>query len=128
MVTNRKLRPLAAGASGYFPSGIPQAQPTACSVVPVPGIAAFGNLPDGDYHVLAMSFSPSAGALDALIGADATACFVGASPVPVHIRDGRSTSAAPVQVQLRLRRPIDPPLVLALPLQLVAQARREATS
>lgn len=112
---------------GCFPSGIPQEQPAACSVVPVPSIASFGNLTDGDYQVLAMSFSPSATVLDALAGADDTACFVGASPVPVRIRDGRSTSVAPVQVQLRVRRPIDPPLVLALPLQLVAEVRREST-
>lgn len=110
---------------GCFPSGIPQEQPAACSVVPVPSIATFGNLTDGDYHVLAMSFSPSATVLDALAGADDTACFVGASPVPVSIRDGRSTSVAPVQVQLRVRRPIDPPFVLALPLQLAAEVQRE---
>lgn len=112
---------------GCFPSGIPQEQPAACSVVPVPGIATFGMLSDGDYHVLAMSFSPSATVRDALAGASDTACFVGASPVPVRIRDGRSTSVAPVQVQLRVRRPIDPPLTLALPLQLAAEVRREST-
>jgi AraC family transcriptional regulator len=112
---------------GCFPSGIPQEQPTACSVVPVPSTATFGNLTDGDYHVLAMSFSPSARVLDALVGAEDTACFVGASPVPVRIRDGRSVSVAPVQVQLRVRRLIDPPLVLALPLQLAAEVRRVPT-
>jgi AraC family transcriptional regulator len=111
---------------GCFPSGIPQEQPTACSIVPVPSIATFGKLADGDYHVLAMSFSPSTRVLDALIGADNTACFVGASPVPVRIRDGRSTSVAPVQVQLRVRRPFDPPLVLALPLQIAAELQRES--
>jgi len=78
-------------------------------------------LTDGDYHVLANELQPSTTVLDALVGADDTACFVGASPVPVHIRDGRSTSVAPVQVQLRVRRPIDPPLVLALPLLLAAE-------
>jgi AraC family transcriptional regulator len=108
---------------GCFPSGIPQEQPAACSVVPVPSIASFGQLTDGDYHVLAMSFNPSATVLDALVGADDTACFVGASPVLVRIRDGRSTLVAPVQVQLRVRRPINPPLVLALPLQLAAEVQ-----
>jgi AraC family transcriptional regulator len=112
---------------GCFPSGIPQEQPAACSVVPVPGIATFGKLPDGDYHVLAMSFSPSAHALNALVGAGDTACFVGASAVPVRIRNGRSTSVTPVQVHLRVRRPIDPPFVLALPLQLAAEVQREST-
>jgi AraC-like DNA-binding protein len=112
---------------GCFPSGIPQEQPAACSVAPVPSTATFGKLADGDYHVLAMSFSPSTTVLDALVGTDDTACFVGTSPVPVRIRDGRSTSVTPVQVQLRVRRPIDPPLVLALPLLLAAEARREST-
>ena len=114
--------------AGCFPSGIPQERPAACSIVSVPGIATFGNLTDGDYHVLAMSFNPSATVLDAVVGAEDPACCVGASPVPVRIHDGRSTSAAPVQVQLRPRRPIDPPLVLAFPLLLEAEARRESTS
>lgn len=106
---------------GCFRSGIPQEQPAACSVVPIPGIASFGTLPDGDYHVLAMSFSPSATVMDTLVGADDTACFVGTSPVTVRIRNGRSTSVSPVRVQLRVRRPIDPPLVLALPLLLAVE-------
>lgn len=101
---------------GLFPSGIPQEQPVACSVVSVPSIASFGKLKDGDYHVLAMSFSPSATVLDTLLCEDM--CFVGASPATVRIRNGRSTSATPLRVQLRVHRLIDPPLVLALPLLL----------
>ena len=98
--------------AGCFPSGIPQERPAACAIVPVPGIATFGNLTDGDYHILAISFKPSVTVLDAVIDVEDTACCVGASPAPVRIRDGRSTSATPVQLQLRPRRPIDPPLVL----------------
>jgi AraC family transcriptional regulator len=108
---------------GLFPSGIPQEQPVACSVVSMPSTVSFGKLKDGDYHVLAMSFSPSATVLDTLV-CDNTACFVGASPAPVQIRDGRSTSVTPVRIQLRVRRPIDPPLVLALPLLLAAEVAR----
>jgi AraC family transcriptional regulator len=107
---------------GLFPSGIPQERPVACSVVPVGSAASFGNLQDGDYHMLAMSFSPSATVLDTLVCEDM--CFVGASPVTVRIRNGRSTSLTPLRVQLRVRRPIDPPLVLALPLLLAAEGAR----
>ncbi|MGH3829131.1 MAG: helix-turn-helix transcriptional regulator [Pseudonocardiaceae bacterium] len=109
---------------GLFPSGIPQEQPVACSVVSVPSIASFGNLNDGDYHMLAISFSPSATVLDTLLGEDNTACFVGASPATVRIRGGRSTSVAPLRIELRMRRQIDPPLVLALPLLLAAEVAR----
>jgi AraC family transcriptional regulator len=110
---------------GLFPSGIPQESPVACSVVSVPGIASLGNVMDGDYHVLAMSFSRSATVLDTLVCQDSAVCLVGVSPVPVRIRGGRSTSLAPVQVQLRAPRPIDPPLVLALPLLLAAEVDRQ---
>lgn len=110
---------------GLFPSGIPQEQPVACAVVSVPSIASFGNVTDGDYYVLAMSFNRSATVLDTLVCEDSAACFVGVSPVTVRIRDGRSTSLAPLPVQLRARRLIDPPLVLALPLLLAAEVDRQ---
>ncbi|WP_189057592.1 hypothetical protein [Longimycelium tulufanense] len=47
-------------------------------------------------------------------------CLVGASPVVVRIRAGRVVSGSTFTVLLRRRRPIDSPLVLALPL-LVAE-------
>lgn len=108
-------------AVGLFPSGIPQERPAACSIVPPPSIAGFGNLPDGEHHALAMSFAPAVTVADALVSDDPNVCFVGASASPVHIRDGEAESTAPFRIQLRPRQPIDPPVVLALPLLIAAE-------
>jgi AraC family transcriptional regulator len=107
--------------AGLFPSGIPQERPAACAIVPPPSIAAFGNLDDGEYYPLTMSFAPPTTVAEALVREDPDLCFVGDSPTPVRIREGRAVSQAPFRVQLRPRRPIDPPLVLALPLLLAAE-------
>ena len=106
---------------GLFQSGIPQERPAACAIVRAPSIASFGNLPDGEYHALAMSFAPTATVVDALVCEDPDLCFVGASTTLVRIEDGQSVTAGPFRIQLRPRRPIDPPLVLALPLLLAAE-------
>lgn len=106
---------------GLFDSGIPQERPRACAIVTAPAIAGFGNLEDGEYHALAMSFSPNATVVDALVYENPELCFVGASPTIVTIANGSATTTTPFRIQLRPRSPIDPPLVLALPLLLAAE-------
>ena len=106
---------------GLFPSGIPQERPAACAIVSPPSIAGFGNLPDGEYYPLAMGFAAGTTVVEALVREDSELCFVGDSPTPVVIENGEAVSHAPFRVQLRRRRPIDPPLVLALPLLLAAE-------
>jgi hypothetical protein len=76
---------------------------------------------DGVYHVLAMRFPPTATAPEVLVASDLDRCLVGASRCPVRIADGRVTPAT-VEVRLRARRDTDPPLVLALPLLMAAEA------
>lgn len=107
---------------GLFPTGIPQGVPAACAIVSLPEIAAFGDFPDGRYHVLAMSFTPSTTVAQALAADDPDRCFVGSAPVPVRAAGGRVEGHRQVVVRLRPRRPIDPPVVLALPLVVAATA------
>ena len=106
---------------GLFPSGIPQERPAACAIVAPPSIAGFGNLADGEYYPLAMSFAATTTVVEALVREDPDLCFVGDSAEQVLIQHGAAVSDAPFRVQLRPRRPIDPPLVLALPLLLAAE-------
>jgi AraC family transcriptional regulator len=106
---------------GLFPSGIPQERPAACAIVPPSSITAFGNLTDGEYCPLAMSFAPATTVVEALVHENPELCFVGDSTTPVRIRNGEAVSPTPFRVQLRPRRPIDPPLVLVLPLLLAAE-------
>jgi hypothetical protein len=91
-------------------------------VVPVPGSVAFGDLPDGVYHPLTMCFDPSVTVAEAVATADLDGCFVGSHRFPVNIVDGRAVTPAAVRLQLRPRRETDPPLVLALPLLMAADA------
>lgn len=107
---------------GLFRSGIPQERPAACAIVPVPGVATFGGLLDGVYHPLAMSFPTSVTAVEAMVIDDSERCFVGAGTRTVHITDGSATADKAFAIRLRRRTPIDPPVVLALPLLMAAEA------
>jgi AraC family transcriptional regulator len=111
-------------ATGLFPTGIPQGVPASCAIVSLPGAAPLGDVPDGGYHLLAMCFHPSTTVADALI-ADDGHCFVGSGPAPVRVAGGLVRGDGAPVVLLRPRRPIDPPVVLALPLLLAAGATQE---
>jgi AraC-like DNA-binding protein len=106
---------------GLFRSGIPQERPSACAILPAPGRATFGGLTDGEYHPLAMSCDPSVTVAEAMGRDDSEGCFVSASPVRVGISKGRPVTGASFQAALRARQPIDPPLVIALPLLMAAE-------
>lgn len=112
-------------AVGLFSSGIPQQRPVACGVVRLPGAVTFGDVPDGVYHALAMSFPATMTAAEVLVAADLERSYVGIGDRPVRVSSGRATPGR-VQVPLRQRRPTDPPLVLALPLLAATQAERFA--
>lgn len=85
---------------GLFPTGIPQGVPAACAIVSSPEIAAFT-------------------VAQALAADDPDRCFVGSGPVPVVVAGGRVEGSRQVVVRLR---PVDPPMVLALPLVVAATA------
>ncbi|NIJ13044.1 AraC-like DNA-binding protein [Saccharomonospora amisosensis] len=105
---------------GLFPSGIPQESPAACAVVRVSGVVAFDGLPDGTYYPLAVSFRSSATVADSIGDASVDHCLIGVSSARVRISGGRAVNRDSFPLRLRRRRPIDPPLVLALPLLLAA--------
>jgi len=109
-------------AVGLFACGIPQRRPVACAVVPIPSTAALGDLPDGEYHPLAVCFDASVEVREAMADSDLDRCFVAAADYAVSIVDGEPTSRAPVRLRLRVRQPTDPPLVLALPLLAAAES------
>lgn len=105
---------------GLFDSGVPQRRPAACAVVCSPGVAALGPAPDGIYQLLAIAFAPDATVEQALADHRAPVRFVGAGRRPVVVRSGRT--AVHFDVTLRQPRYTDPPLVMALPLLIAAEA------
>jgi AraC-like DNA-binding protein len=114
--------------TGLFASGIPQERPMACAIVGLPGIAALGDVADGDYTPLAMSFHPSTTVVEAMVSDDVDRCFVSAGPEHVRIAGGRAVSGDRIPLRLRPRRQIDPPLVLALPLLLAEELASPASA
>jgi AraC family transcriptional regulator len=106
---------------GLFPSGIPQGFPHACAIGELPGAVEFGDLPDGEYHPLAMSFHASVTVADAMVDEEPVGCFVGSCGTAVHLVEGRCTPTSSVHIELRPRRGSDPPLLLALPLLKAAE-------
>ncbi|HEX8692708.1 MAG TPA: AraC family transcriptional regulator [Longimicrobium sp.] len=104
---------------GAFPEAIPRGRPAACAVLAGPGEFRMGGLPDGRWHVLAAGLDgvPSA---DALLHDDALRAAAG----PVLVRDGRASG--PVRLALRPPRPIDPPILISLPVLLAGAGAEEA--
>lgn len=105
---------------GLFDSGVPQQRPAACAIVSSPCLTAIGPIPDGIYQLLAISFVPTATVAQALADHREPVRFVGADPRPVVVRNG----ATAVNFDVTLRRPryTDPPVVMAFPLLMAAQA------
>lgn len=110
----------ALAAVGMFVSGIPQRRPVACAVLPAPGSGVLGDLPDGEYHPLAMCFPADVTIGEAVATAEPDRSFVAAGDRPVVVAGGRADPAS-VQLRLRPRRDTDPPLVLATPLLMAAE-------
>jgi AraC-like DNA-binding protein len=104
--------------AGLFHSGIPQERPVACAIASVPGAVSFNGLADGDHYPLAMAFHPCMTVAEVLFDQRPDLCFVAASPKPVSVRGG--VAREPFGLQMRTRRATDPPLVLALPLLIMA--------
>jgi AraC family transcriptional regulator len=108
-------------AVGLFDSSIPQRRPSACSVIRVPGTARFA-MPSGAFRPLAMCFDRSVTVADAVATTDPDGCYVAAAPAPIRTAGRNPAVPVIVELTLRRRRPVDPPLLSALPL-LTAAAR-----
>lgn len=103
---------------GLFPAAIPQGWPVASTVLPGPGRYRIAPVPDGRYHLLVAAVPPADGPWSWLLPAAETLFGCGRGPIAVE----RGRAAAPVDVALRPLRPIDPPIVVALPALLLGRA------
>ncbi|MEV0899236.1 helix-turn-helix transcriptional regulator [Actinoplanes sp. NPDC049802] len=105
---------------GLFPGRVPEGEPARCIVVPRPGPYVLDDIPPGSWHVTACSPQhtpgrPAAGRLAAVDGFGLTAddqrmAISHLGPVTVHAGTTRIAD-----LQLRPMRPLDPPVLLALP-------------
>ena len=105
--------PVSLAFIGLFPNGIASGRPAAGTVVTEPGPFRIASAPDGIYQILTAS----------LIEADPhAACWLPTDGLlvgtagPVVVRDGRCPT--PVDLRLRPLSPLDPPIVIALPVLL----------
>lgn len=96
---------------GVFPGRIPRGRPVRCTVLNRPGWFHIDDVPNGEWHVLAHSLSSDRNEVLRVPLGDDLGLSVGASgPITV----GAGTSCGPVNLALRPKRSIDPPVVLAL--------------
>ncbi|MFF4157361.1 helix-turn-helix transcriptional regulator [Streptomyces sp. NPDC001678] len=105
--------------TGLFPHGVPQDLPVACEVTAATATVRLRPPADADHHVLAVCFDRATRVADALDD-------------PAGARRSVATTRAPAHGSFRLRlrapAPIDPPIVLALPLLLARDATGPATA
>ncbi|MDN3351820.1 AraC family transcriptional regulator [Actinomadura sp. DC4] len=91
---------------GLFPDTIPQGHPASCAVLRRPGRFRLDRAPEGTWYLLAQSVRP--GEEDVLSPRPPLVAVHG----PVSVRPGRVI--APLNLQLRPMRVLDPPILLAL--------------
>jgi hypothetical protein len=99
---------------GLFATPIPSGRPAACVLLHAPGPFRTGPVPDGTYHLFAAGVPAKAVAAGAEALLDDQVLRGAAAPVVV--RGGRVEGA--VEVVLRPRDPIDPPILVSLPVLL----------
>lgn len=99
---------------GFFATAIPQSRPLACSVLTKPGAFHLSNLPDGKYYLMSVGLAWSLDPRDYLLYD--TALRGGISGVPLEIENGRTQGST--KIVLRPPEPVDPPILMTLPLLL----------
>jgi AraC family transcriptional regulator len=99
---------------GLFPAPIPSGRPAACVLLHRPGPFRAGPVPDGTYHVFAagVALPLSGAAAEGMVPDDALRGAAG----PVVVRNGEC--AGGVELVLRPRAAIDPPILVSLPVLL----------
>jgi AraC-like DNA-binding protein len=106
---------------GLFESPIPQTQPVACDLRTTAGEYRIGQVPDGEYYVMAVAFDKAEDPLTTLLAEKTLRGKAG----PVVVENGAMRGMT--DVTLRESRLTDPPIVVALPLLLAQRQRaREA--
>lgn len=97
---------------GVFDGPIPQRLPVACTTVENDTAFQLDGVPEGQWYVFAAAVNPDEAPVD---GYGARVARLVAREGPVHSVRGQTTM---VDLRLRPCRPIDPPLLLALPVVL----------
>ncbi|MBP2702971.1 helix-turn-helix transcriptional regulator [Microbispora sp. RL4-1S] len=120
------LKPGNIALVGLFESGIPQGWPAACAVVRESAEMDLTVCPDGAYMALAMSLPPDTGVEALMTSGVPNQCLVG-SYGPIHVKGDRVAGSGGIVIDLRPRRPSDPPIVFASPF-LAAQENRLAST
>jgi AraC-like DNA-binding protein len=105
--------PIRVAFIGLFPNGIASGRPMSGTLISEPGPFRIASAPDGVYQLLIAALTESDSATACLLPSEGM--LVGAAG-PVVVRDGRCHS--PVEVRLRPLSPLDPPVVIALPVLL----------
>jgi hypothetical protein len=105
---------------GLFPTAVPQGRPVSGAILTAPGSYRLGPVPDGRYHLMAAALPGSPDPWKLLAPGDALR--VGRAPHPVTVRRGRAIGGLP-EIALRPARPIDPPVLVALPALLLERLR-----
>lgn len=107
---------------GLFPNRVPQGRPITCTILDHPGPYLLENVPLGSWYLLTHSIA--ADRHEVIRGARDTGLFVAAHG-PMTIR--HDTHIPPVDLRLKAKRSLDPPVLLAL-LDLRSAASREKAS
>jgi len=108
---------------GLFRHALPQQRPLACTLLAAPGPFRLNAPKPGRYHLFATCFARTSEPLDFLLSSRSVRQV--AASGPLYVRTGDS-SAGPVELRLRCLGPLDPPLLVALPL-LVAERHARTT-
>ena len=107
---------------GVFSTPLPSGRPAACALLREGGPFRMGPVPDGVYHVFAagVAAAPATSSAQALLQEDAPRAAAG----PVEVRGGEAR--LPVELVLRPRDPVDPPILVSLPVLLAERLSRSA--
>ena len=108
---------------GLFSGSVPEGRPGGCVVLASPGEYRIEGIPEGAYHVFAVSFPWPREPLRMLLP-EHDSLHVGRSGSLVV---ARGQAAARADLRLRPAALTDPPVLLALPLLIADRADREAT-
>jgi AraC family transcriptional regulator len=108
---------------GLFGHTIPQQRPLACTLLAAPGPFRLNTPRPGRYFLFAVSFTVTSDPVDFLLSSRSVHQVAAAGPVTAR---GGEAPERPVDLCLRPRTELDPPLLVALPL-LLAERRAKTT-
>jgi AraC-like DNA-binding protein len=101
---------------GLFATAIPQGLPIACTIAVTSGPYRITGVREGSYHLFALGVAWSASSRELILGESA----LRAGGLRIEVRDGQSLDAA--DLNLRQPEPLDPPVLVTLPMLLARRA------